>query len=200
MGHSKKSKKSKKELVNEILLVDEVANGELQNLQNAPGHVLDDIEADYLASLFKGLDPKAAVLPVIGYPSNANGVVTITHQIAGMPPMRINNLVSNSPLANNALYSAEYSGGYYQNLYEIMIPDVPSADPMVPSTADLYVKLLAAEGLDVAGVHFHWWASTVVPGDKGVIAVHHQKTGMNPLVFIEKTIRCLNKVLTALKP
>jgi hypothetical protein len=112
----------------------------------------------------------AAVLPVIGYPSHSGGVVTITH---GMDhKMSINGLVSNSPLANNALYSVECTGGQFLNLYEAMIPDIPGKNGQ-PSTAQLYVNALRDNGLDVAGVHFHWFGASVVPGNTLVAAVHH---------------------------
>src|SRR5437660_456839 len=106
-------------------------------------HQLDDKIADKLAKLWAGAFPDAQVLPVIGYPSNADGVITITHGGGGMPHMKINGVTSKSPLANNALYSAEVvssgnSENSYLNLYEIMLPDIPGREGKI-STAELYV-------------------------------------------------------------
>ncbi len=65
------------------------------------------------------LPPKsdAFLLPVIGYPSNNYGVLTHTDGSGVM--MKIDQLTSKSPLANNALYSAECSHHHYLNLYDI---------------------------------------------------------------------------------
>jgi len=154
---------------------------------------LTDEDAERILQMWK-VFPGAAILPVIGYPSNSGGVVTITHQMPG-PMMKINGLTSKSPLANNALYSVEVSGGKYINLYEIMVADIPGKNGH-QSTGSQYVQAIGDEGLQVAGVHFHWWGSTVVPQDKGVTAVHHQMTGdMDPYEFSARTIRALQSTM-----
>jgi hypothetical protein len=102
--------------------------------------------------------------------------------------------VCNSPLCNNALFSSECSGDKYINLYEVLIPDIPGTNGAL-STAQIYVNALAAQGLDVAGFHFHWTGSTVLANDKLVAAVHHQKINMDPLTFSMKTIAALNDVM-----
>lgn len=101
-------------------------------------NVVTDSLAKQVESIWKTFSPDASLLPVIGLPSNANGVATLTHGMSGMPPMKINGLVSRSPLANNALYSFESVDGYYLNLYEIMIPDIPGG-PGEISTAQIYI-------------------------------------------------------------
>lgn len=126
---------------------------------------LTDKYADQLVKEWQRFFPDAAVLV---YPSKGNGVATITHTMGDGKLLKINGLTSRSPLANNALFTTEISGGKYLNLYEIMIPDVPGKDGS-PSTAQQYVNNLRDNGLDVAGVHFHWFGATVQPNDKGLL-------------------------------
>jgi hypothetical protein len=75
-----------------------------------------------------------------------------------------------------------------------MIPDIPGTNGAL-STAQIYVNALHAQGLDVAGFHFHWTGSTVFENDKLVAAVHHQKINMDPLTFTMKTIAALNDAM-----
>lgn len=167
---------------------------------------LDDNAARQILAVWKQAFPDASILPVIGYPSNSGGVVTITHTMGDGHRMSINGLQSKSPLANNALYSAECVNGKFLNLYEIMIPDVPgvngsgaSPGSSQISSSELYVKTLAANGLDVAGVHVHWLGATIFPNDKGVTAVHHQSTSLDPLEFSRATINAIQVAMNALR-
>lgn len=156
---------------------------------------LTDADANQIVSLWKQSFTDAAILPVIGYPSNSNGVVTITHTVGHK--MSINGLVSNSPLANNALYSSECTGNKFLNMYEIMLPDIPGTNGS-PSTVQIYTRELARQGLDVAGVHFHWWGSNVAPGNTLVAAIHHQNIGMTPMEFSQRTLNALEVAMRAL--
>lgn len=158
--------------------------------------LMNDTLANEVQSLWRKSFPDASLLPVIGLPSNGNGVLTLTHGTGHK--MSINGLLSNSPLANNALYSSECINNVYLNLYEIMIPDIPGTGGQ-PSTAEIYVKALQENDLDVAGVHFHWFGSHVLNNDRGVIAVHHQKSNMHPIDFSIRTIIALHKVMDKLK-
>jgi hypothetical protein len=159
-----------------------------------PVQTLTDEDARLIERAWKQYFPDSSILPVIGYPSYKNtGVVTLTHTMGDGKLLKINGLTSKSPLSNNALYSTEVSGGRYINLYEIMIPDIPGTNG-APSTAERYVSALRDNGLDIAGVHFHWFGSTVVPNDKGVTAVHHQKIGMNPIEFIKRTATAIKSI------
>lgn len=129
---------------------------------------------------------------VITMPSQ-DGVLTLTHGM-DMPLLKINNFPSKSPLSNNGLFSTEVSKDRFLTLYEVMLPDIPGPYGE-RSTADIYVKAIEKAGMDTAGVHFHWWASSVFPGkDHGVTAVHHQAIGMNPVEFSQKTIQILQQV------
>lgn len=162
--------------------------------------VVTDKLAREIEALWKSAFHDAALLPVIGLPSNNHGVLTLTHTDGSGNMLKINGLPSRSPLSNNALYSAECSKGQYLNLYEVMIPDIPGADGR-ESTAEIYVKLLGECGLNVAGVHFHWFGSYMFEDnkgnriDRGVTAVHHQGIDIHPIEFSKKTISALKKTL-----
>lgn len=142
--------------------------------------------------------PSASLLPVIGYPSNNNNKVAVLTHMMDKNLMKINGLTSRSPLANNALYSFECSRDKFINLYEIMIPDLPGRRGE-KSTAQIYINALRDNGLDVAGVHFHWWGSQVFPQDRGVWAIHHQKVGMDPDEFSKRTIAAIKEVTRSIE-
>lgn len=160
--------------------------------------LMNDELARQVESIWKQAFPDAALFPVVGLPSNADGVMTLTHRHHG-PLLKINGLPSKSPLSNNALYSAECSKGHYLNLYEVMLPDLPGKRGQ-PSVGEYYVKLLHKYGLSVAGVHFHWWGNYVFDTkdgnrvDRGVAAIHHQSTKLDPVEFSRRTIKALQKV------
>lgn len=159
--------------------------------------IVDDKLALEIEALWKAAIPSATLLPVIGLPSNADGVLTLTHR-HGDDLLKINGLPSKSPLSNNALYSAEVSKGKYINLYEVLLPDIPG-EHGEPSTAEIYAHLLSKAGLSVAGVHFHWWGNYIFNQngeriDRGVAAIHHQGIGIHPIEFSIKTIKALKKV------
>jgi len=153
---------------------------------------MNDELAHAVERLWRQSFDEAMLIPVIGVPSTADGVMTLTHDM-GDDLMSINGQPSRSPLANYALYSAECSQNLYLNLYEVMIPDIPGRHGNY-STAEFYVNRLRDLGLDVAGVHFHWWGQHVLDCDRGVIAIHHQKSGMHPLEFSRRTIAALEAV------
>lgn len=138
--------------------------------------------------------PDAFILPVIGFPSNNNNKVAVfSHTDGSGHNMTINGLPSKSPLANNALYSFECTRDKFLNLYEIMIPDIPGEEGE-RSTAQIYVNALAAEGLDVSGVHWHFFGGIMDANDRGAFAIHHQNIGLNPKEFTRATIRALRIV------
>lgn len=136
---------------------------------------------------FKKIDPNATILPKIGLPSENKGVCTILH---GMGPhahnLKINGLESKSPLANAALFSTECSDNKYLNLYEMMLPEGNAKTPGHKSNAELYAQDLNNQKINVAGTHWHWWAS-----EPYVAAIHHQNVGMNPVEFTNKTVDAL---------
>jgi hypothetical protein len=118
------------------------------------------------------------LLPVIGLPSNNNKLAVLTHTMQG-PPMLVNGLPVKSPLANNALYSFECENGKFLHLYEIMLSDIPGVDG-ARSTVQVYANALHANGLDVAGVHWHFYGGVADPRDRGVLAIHQQNVGLSP--------------------
>lgn len=137
---------------------------------------------------FKKFDSNATILPGIGLPSQNNGVCTIMHGMgAGAKNLKINGLESKSPLANAALFSTECSGGKFINLYEMMLPEGQSSVAGEESNAERYTKELNARGMNVAGSHWHWWASSPY-----VAAIHHQNIGMNPVEFSRHTVAALS--------
>jgi hypothetical protein len=139
-------------------------------------------------NVFKKFDPNATILPGIGLPSQNNGVCTILHGMPGSNKLKINGLESSSPLANAALFSTECAQGKTLNLYEMMLPEGLSSIPGEKSNVEKYVEELNDSGINVAGSHWHWWAS-----DPYVAAIHHQNVGMNPIEFTTKTINALSK-------
>lgn len=188
---------------NRMLRDEQVGNGSLPDVADQGDVPLPDDQGDDMVSVpsacptndsmcgmilaeFQRLDPGAMILPQIGFPSAANGVCTITHALPGMAPLQINGLASHSPLANNALFSTECSDGQILNLYEVMLPDVPSSVPGEMSSAERYVHALNMSGLNVAGTHFHWWGTSPY-----MAAIHHQAVGMDPVEFARRTVDAL---------
>lgn len=162
-----------------------------------PPHTLTDADAKIIASVWQEDFKDAAILPVIGFPSNSGGVVTFTHTMGDGKLMSINGLKSKSPLANNALGSFEFVDGKFLSLYEIMIPDIPGNNGE-PSTAEIYVKALGDQGLQLNGIHFHFNGMTVFRQDKGIIAIHHSSTEFDPVTFSVKTMAALRRAMRAI--
>jgi hypothetical protein len=156
--------------------------------QHPENCVVDDDVCEQTLQIFQKFDKNAIILPQIGFPSKAKGVCTISHQMPGGPKLKINGLESNSALANNALFSTECVDNKFLNLYETMLPDVNSNTQGNTSSVEDYVENLSKEGLNAAGVHFHWFGTSPA----SVVAVHHQNVGMNPIEFANKTIQALN--------
>ena len=162
-----------------------------------PSSMMNDQIAAQVAAEWKKVFSDASLFPVIGLPSNNKGVMTLTHTMGPhAPPLMINGLASRSPLANNALYSSEVSGGKYLNLYEIMLPDIPGSNGE-PSTTQRYVNAMARQGIDVAGNHYHWTGARmgVGPASYFATAIHTQQVGMDPIEFTRRTILGLNAAL-----
>lgn len=111
--------------------------------------------------------------------------------------LKINELSSKSLLSNNALFSSECSRGKFLNLYKIMLHDIPGKNGRA-SSAEIYVNALRDNGLDVTSVHFHWWGSSLGDKDRGVTAIHHQKIGMHPIDFTQRTIDALKTAMQAI--
>lgn len=160
--------------------------------QTQEGCVMNDQFATLILQTWKQAFPDALIFPGIGLPSQSGGVVTITHTMGDGSLMTINGLPSKSPLANNALYSAECSNGKYINLYEIMLPEIPGVNGN-PSAIQRYVNSSEAQGLDIAGVHFHWTGALMK--DRFAIAIHTQNVGMNPIEFVQKIIVAVHKYM-----
>lgn len=163
--------------------------------------VMNDMIAMNLIAMWRAAFPDAQALPGIGMPSQNNGVLTLTHtmhpDLAKAMPMTINGLPSRSPLANNALYSVEVSGGKYLNLYEIMIPEVPGKDGS-PSTSQQYVDAITKQGITVGGDHYHWKGGEML--GRFALAIHTQAIGMDPMTFTQITVEGLRMAMRGLDP
>jgi hypothetical protein len=155
---------------------------------------LTDKRAKEIQRLWRRVFPDASIFPVVGFPSNANGVMTLTHtantKCFKMENMRINGLKSNSPLANNALFSTEITDGRFLNLYEIMLPDLPGKHGK-KSTVQYYIDHLQEEGIQVSASHYHWTGV----GSPFMLAIHSYSASMSPECFVKKTIQVLQKTL-----
>lgn len=131
---------------------------------------------------------------ILTFPSTS-GVCTITHvpknTLPGEPTeVSINEVFpSVSPLFLNALYSVECSNGRFMNLYEYLVPDTVWPDDITRTRAEVYSNTLHSNGLDVAGVHFHWYGSRPF-----LIAIHHQSLSFTPRDFVTATINALATV------
>lgn len=159
---------------------------------------MTDAQAINVQNQWKSSFPDASLLPVIGLPSNAKGTMTLTHTLPMPYMMTINGLTSHSPLVNNALYTAELSPDlngklHWLNLYEVMLPDIPGVNG-APSTCQRYMQALASQGLDIDGVHFHWFGFQY-PGASLIAAIHHSAIDLNPEEFTKRTIAALQSVI-----
>ena len=153
--------------------------------------VMNDQLAKRIEAEWKRAFPDASIFPVIGFPSKGNGVMTLTHSMGNqMPKLKINGLTSLSPLANNALFSTEVSGGKWLTLYEIMIPDIPGVNGSKSSGA-VYEDALVRSGITIDGDHYHWKASQPF-----MLAIHTSAIGMHPIEFVRKTIAALNQFIS----
>ena len=154
---------------------------------------MNDQLAMQVANEWKRAFSDASLLPVIGLPNNSKGVMTLTHTMGpNAPPLVINGLPSLSPLANNALYSAEVSRGKWLNLYEIMLPDIPGSNGE-PSTTQKYINAMQRQMVDVASSHYHWTGARMV--GYFATAIHTQQVGMDPIEFTRRTIAGLSAAL-----
>ncbi len=160
--------------------------------------VVDDELAKKLACLWKEAFPDAAILPVIGFPSNNGGQVVISHTAGLKNQTTINGLPVKSILTNHALFTTECSQGKYVNLYEIILPDIPGCNGEDSSSA-IYVKLLAKYGLTVDGDHYHWKGAIHLPEQANENAIHHSAIDVHPIYFTKATIKALKKILAVIK-
>lgn len=152
-------------------------------MNNYSPHMWNDAIAMNVVAEWQKTFPDAAALPGIGLPSQSKSksVLTMTHTMgANYPPLTINGLPSQSPLANNALLSAEITQNTFLNLYEIMIPDIPGTMG-APSSGEIYTEFLWRNGIRVEGDHYHWKGSRMM--GYFPLAIHSEAVGMHPLAF-----------------
>lgn len=160
---------------------------------------INDKYARKILRLWQKDFPDAFILPVIGFPSNNdNKVAVYSHTDGSGHLMKINGLESKSPLANNALYSFECTRDKFLHFYEIMLPDIPGKKGD-PSTVQIYVNALLNNGLDVSGLHWHFYGGVMDVNDRGTLAIHHQNVGMTPKEFSEATLDALRIAMKVIK-
>ncbi len=139
----------------------------------------------------------AKLLPVVGYPDVACGVLTLTHSLdEGL--IKVNSLKSKAMLLNNGFYSAEVAEGKYLNLYRVTLEDIPGRCGKL-STVQIYINTLEKLCLDVAGVNVSFTGQSKHKRTRGLITVNHQNVGMDPCEFSRRTICALKKVLKVIK-
>ncbi len=158
---------------------------------------IHDKEAKEVEKLWREHFCTAKLLPVVGYPDVACGVLTLTHGLdEGL--IKVDSLKSKAMLLNNGFYSAEVAEGKYLNLYRVTLEDIPGRCGRL-STAQIYINTLAKLCLDVAGVNVSFTGQAKHKKARGLITINHQNVGMNPCEFSRRTICALKKVLKVIK-
>lgn len=152
--------------------------------------MITEAEAQQVIALWNRNFPNVTV---IQHPADGSGMLTLAHSMPGMTSMDVNGLKCKSPLFTMALMSSEVAMDqngvpHYTNAYEIMGPNVPGLNGN-PSNMSLYKKYLNQNGLDVHSDHYHWKTEGLNP------AIHHMGVNMSPMVFSEKTIDALKKMM-----
>ena len=151
--------------------------------------VMNDCLAKKVECIWKEAFCDAMILPVIGYPSCGNCVMTLTHGLGKcVPNLRINGLTSKSILANNAFYSAEVTGCKWLNLYTGLIPNIPGKCGC-KSSGEVYIEALVKLGISVENDNYHWKGSCPT-----LLAISSKAIGMNPCEFSKKQIAALKAV------
>ena len=154
------------------------------------GPVMTDCLAKEIECIWKQAFCDATIIPCIGMPSTAKCVMTLTHTIGKCAPkIKLNGLISLSPLVNNAFYSAEVSCGKWLNLYQVMIPDV-AGKCGCKSSGEIYTEALVKLGISIEGDHYNWKGSCPF-----MLAINSKAIGMNPCEFSKKQIAALKAVI-----
>lgn len=151
---------------------------------------MTDCLAKKVECLWKQAFCDAFLLPEFGYPSCNNCVMTLTHTLGKcLKRVKINDLVSLSPLANNAFYSSEVSCGKWLNLYQVMIPDIPG-ECGCKSSGEVYTEALVKLGISIEGDHYNWKGTC-----PRMLAINSKAIGMHPIEFSRKQIAALKAVI-----
>lgn len=159
------------------------------------GPVMNDCLAKEIECIWKQSFCDAAILPVIGYPSCACGVMTLTHSLGKcFQKLSINGLKTKSIIANNAFYSAEVSDCKWLNLYQISIPDVPGECGCKSST-EVYTEALVKLGISIVNVGSNWKGTC-----PHIVTVNSIAIGMEPKEFTKKQIAAVKAVLNYITP
>lgn len=152
--------------------------------------VMDDCLAKKIECIWKDAFCDATILPVIGYPSCARGVMTLTHSLGKcIQKIKINGLRTMSLLANNAFYSAEVSCGKWLNLYQATIPDIAGKNGC-KSSGEVYTEALVKFGISVDGDNDNWKGSC-----PSILFINSKAIGMHPIEFTKKQIAAIKAII-----
>jgi len=152
--------------------------------------VMDDCLAQKIACIWKAAFCDAIILPKVGVPSCACGVMTLKHSLGKcIPTVKINGLCVKSMLANNSFYSAEVSGGKWVNLYQGLIPNV-AGKCGCKSSSEVYVETLIKFGISVDSINQVWKGSC-----PELITVSSKAVGMEPCEFSQKQVAAVKAVI-----
>jgi len=151
---------------------------------------MTDCLAQKIECIWKKAFCDATILPIIGYPSCNNCVMTLTHSLGKcVSDVKINGLKSCGILANNAFYSAEVSCGKWLNLYQIQLPNIPG-ECGCKSSIDVYVEALSKFGISVDGNGYNWGGSC-----PNMVSISSKAISMDPVEFSNKQIAAIKTVI-----
>jgi hypothetical protein len=152
--------------------------------------IMDDCLAKKIECIWKSAFCDAIILPIVGYPSCAKGVMTLTHSLGEcIQKTRINGLESLSILANNAFYSVEVRCGRWLNLYQAIIPDI-AGENGCKSSGEVYTEALVKFGISVDGDNDRWKGSC-----PPMLSINSKAIGMHPIEFSKKQIAAIKAVI-----
>lgn len=151
---------------------------------------MTDCLAKKIECIWKKAFCDATIIPKLGVPSCACGVMALTHTLGKcVPKAKINGLCVQSMLANNAFYTAEVSGNKWVNLYRIILPDIPGKCGC-KSSGEIYTEALVKLGISIGSDSYNFKGSC-----PNTLAINSQAIGMDPCEFSKKQIAAIKAVL-----
>jgi len=159
---------------------------------------------------FSGLGGTVDLMPGAGLPSQNEGVCTLMislwpaantsnnsssttstpsaggNMFENISRVTLNGIESKSILLRSGMFSSECYEGKWLNLFEIQLADKKNGTIGAFGLVDKYVQDISRSGLEIAGVHFHFFGV-----EPFLIAVHHQSTAISPVLFAQKTNQAL---------
>jgi hypothetical protein len=153
---------------------------------------MTDCLAEEIACIWQNAFCDAQIIPKLGVPSCACGVMTLTHSLNQyLCDMKINGLTIKSMVANNAFYSAEVSCGKWVNLYQITLPDIPGRDGC-KSSIEIFTEILAKSCISIDSIGNSW--TGVSPAS---VTIRIKAICMDPCEFSKKVVCAIKAVIAA---